>query len=101
MPATRRTGGICNLLAPVELQLELTNDLQATVVDLTRRLDAITAKAQAAADSAGAPHPLQPALKQAPRYSLKMTQRHGPVAVSPPTAEFYVDASGNPTHQKE
>ena len=49
-------------------------DLQATVVDLTRRLDAITAKAQAAADSTGAPPPLQPILKQAPKYSLKMTQ---------------------------
>ena len=76
-------------------------DLQATVVDLTRRLDAITATAQAAAASTEGPPPLQPILKQAPRYSLKMTQQHGPVAVSLPTAEFYVDASGNPTHQKE
>ena len=76
-------------------------DLRATVVDLTRRLDAITARAQAAAASTNGPPPLQPILKQAPRYSLKMTQRHGPVAVTPPAAEFYVDASGNPTHQKE
>ena len=76
-------------------------DLQATVVDLTRRLDAITAKAQAAAASTAGPPPLQSVLKPSPKYSLKMTQRQGPVAVSPPTAEFYVDAAGNPTHQKE
>ena len=44
--------------------------LNATVVDLTRRLDAITAQAQASADSTDAPPPLQPILRRDPRYSI-------------------------------
>ena len=76
-----------------------TETLTASVAALTKRLDDITTAMEV--DDEDPPPPLQPAMKKAPKYSIKMTQRSGPQAIQPPTAEFYVDAAGKPTHQKK